>query len=229
MTRLLIVKVGSAPPDLAERKGDFEHWFARGLGVPIDACRVVDPRVGEPLPSASELDAVLITGSASMVTDRAEWSLRTTMWLRDVVNHDVPTLGVCYGHQLLAEALGGEVAPNPRGRQIGTIDVQLLENDPVLGSEAMHVVVTHVESVVRLPSGAKVLATSARDPHHAFRVGRALGVQFHPEMDAEIIRYYLNARRDALRSESLDADALIDAARDTDDGTELLRRWRSTI
>lgn len=229
MTRLLIVKVGSAPPDLAERKGDFEHWFARGLGVPIDACRVVDPRVGEPLPSTSELDAVLITGSASMVTDRAEWSLRTTAWLRDVVNHDVPTLGVCYGHQLLAEALGGEVAPNPRGRQIGTIDVQLLENDPVLGSEAMHVVVTHVESVVRVPSGAKVLATSARDPHHALRVGRALGVQFHPEMDAEIIRYYLNARRDALRSESLDADALIDAARDTDDGTELLRRWRSAI
>lgn len=224
----VIVKVGHAPPDLIARTGDFEHWFARGLGVSLDRCRVVDPRRGDPLPDARECSAVVITGSASMVTDRADWSVRTTAWLPSLVAADVPTLGVCYGHQLLAEALGGEVARNPRGRQMGTMRVDVRGDDPIVGRSALEVQTTHEESVVRLPSGAELLATTERDPHHAFRVGRAWGVQFHPEMDAEIIRYYVNRRRAALVAEGFDPEALIREARDTPDGTDLLRRFAAT-
>lgn len=220
----VIVKVGHAPPDLLARKGDFEHWFAAAMGMSLERCRVVDPRRGDVLPDARDCSAVVITGSASMVTDRADWSVRTGAWLPSLVAAKVPTLGVCYGHQLLADALGGEVAKNPRGRQIGTIDVNV-RGDALLGSSPLRVQATHVESVVRLPAGAELLATSSRDPFHAFRVGSAWGIQFHPEMDAEIIRYYLHARRAALASEGLDADALIAAAHDGPDGTALLRRF----
>ena len=127
-------------------------------------------------------------------------------------------LGICYGHQLLAHALGGEVGRNPRGREIGTVVVRRLapaQHDPLLGvwSEAEPAHVTHLESVLALPAGAVRLAESDLDPVQAFTVGeRAWGVQFHPEFDAETVRAYLLARTEKVRAEGLDPDALLAAS-----------------
>ncbi|MGD8862946.1 MAG: hypothetical protein PVI30_23230, partial [Myxococcales bacterium] len=86
--------------------------------------------------------------------------------------------------------------------------------------------VSHLESVLELPDGATRLATTARDPNHAFALGeRTWAVQFHPEFDADIVRGYIEARRDTIAAEGLDPDALQAAARDTDHGKRLLRRF----
>lgn len=234
MARFLIVKTGTTVPNVVVRRGDFEAWIARGLGVAQESVETRAVYEGAALPLAHELDeltGVVVTGSAAMVTQRLPWSERTAQWLHEAVAADVPVLGICYGHQLLAHAFGGRVADNPRGRNIGTIDVALNEagaRDPLLGAlgPVLHVAVSHVQSVIELPQGAKLLATAERDPNHAFSIGkRAWGVQFHPEFDADIVRGYVAARRDIINGEGLDATAIERAARDTNHGPAVLRRF----
>jgi GMP synthase (glutamine-hydrolysing) len=187
------------------------------------------------LPDPTSVAGIVVTGSSAMVTDREPWSERTAEWLATAVRLEAPVLGICYGHQLLAHALGGTVEDNPRGRQIGTIDVTLVPEageDPLFSGfeSVLHVPVSHRQVVTRLPAGARRLASTPHDPNHAFSFGpRAWGVQFHPEFDAEIVRGYIDARREALRAEKLDADALLAAATDSDHGTLLLRRFASLL
>src|SRR5690606_36372204 len=140
----------------------------------------------------------------------------------------VPIFGICFGHQLLGEALGGRVAPNPRGREIGTVDIVHLAEDPLFGGiEAEpHIVMTHLDSVVEKPPGAEVLAKSDLDPHAALRYSDVTwSVQYHPEMDAEIVGYYLEDRRSDIEAEGLDVDALLARRRDSTYGAQLMKRF----
>lgn len=231
MGPVLIVKTGTTLPSVAQRRGDYESWIAQGLGVSQTEVEVANVYLDEPLPPVRELSAIVITGSSAMVTDREPWSERTAEWLRAAVSANTPVLAICYGHQLLAHALGGSVGYNPRGRQIGTIDVTLTEqgqSDPLFGglSAVLHLPVSHRQAVVALPDGARILATSARDPNHAVRLGeRVWGVQFHPEFDADIVRDYIEARREQLQAEGLDAEQLYNSATDSGHGPLLLRRF----
>jgi GMP synthase (glutamine-hydrolysing) len=235
MKTVLIVKTGSALPRTRAKRGDFESWIALGMGLPADHLRVVSVFEGEALPDPSSVSGVVVTGSTAMVSHREEWSERSAAWIGEAVVGGTPLLAICYGHQLLAHALGGEVGENPRGREIGTVEVDLLPgaaDDPLfLGlPPRLRVHATHVESVLDLPSGARPLAASGADPHHAFAYGDvAWGVQFHPEFDADVMRSYLDERREDLRSEGLDPEELIRAARDCPDATALLRRFAELL
>lgn len=228
---MLILKTGATFPEVVAARGDYEDWFLAGLGIPAAAARVVDLRAGERPPAPEDVGGAIITGSSAMVTDREPWSEALVPWLREALARELPLLAVCYGHQLLADALGGEVGYNPRGRQIGTIEVRRTEaaaDDPLLGAlpDPLVVQATHRQSVARLPPGIESLATSPRDPHHAFRAGpRAWAVQFHPEIDHDAIREYITRRVDAIRDEGDDPDALLANLRASDHGTRLLRRF----
>lgn len=234
--RILIVKTGSTLPGILAERGDFEGWIAAGMGLGAGEVDVVAPPHGEALPAPRDAAGVVVTGSAAFVSDREPWSEATAGWLREVVDADVPVLGICYGHQLLAHAYGGEVGRNPRGREIGTIEIDaalaIAADDPLLGALPARatVHVTHVESVLSLPDGARLLATSPDDPHHAFALGeRAWGVQFHPEFDAGVARGYVEAKADDLRSEGLDPERLAAGVRETDVGPGLLARFRRLV
>ncbi len=193
--------------------------------------RVVAVFDGESLPAPESPAAVVVTGSSAMLSERAPWSERAAGWLKQAVASGTPVLGICYGHQLLGHALGGEVGPNPRGREMGTVRVDLCAagcDDALLGSleRPLRVQATHVESLLELPPGATVLAGNAADPHHAFAWGtRAWGVQFHPEFDADVMRAYLEARGEILRGEGIDPDPLVRDVTETPQGPELLRRF----
>jgi GMP synthase (glutamine-hydrolysing) len=109
MLNILVIKTGSTLPSLLDRQGDFEDWVIAGLGVPRDQVQVANVQAGDVLPEPDDVAGVVITGSHSMVTDHEPWSERAAAWLRRAVVRQTPVLGICYGHQLLAYALGGEV------------------------------------------------------------------------------------------------------------------------
>jgi GMP synthase (glutamine-hydrolysing) len=235
MKRLLLLKVGHTFEQIAAQRGDYDLWFRQRLGVGEDALEVVHVDRGAPLPSTYDYAGIVVTGSFSMVTDHEAWSVATGEYLREAVQRAVPTLGVCYGHQLLADAFGGEVANNPLGRQAGTISVQLTENasnDPLFAGlpSPLRVQVSHRQSVVTLPPQATLLASCAGDPNHAFRLGElAWGVQFHPEFDASVARSYIEARREIFLAEGRDPDLLMAAVEESSHGERVLHRFARLV
>jgi GMP synthase (glutamine-hydrolysing) len=166
-----------------------------------------------------------------MVTDRRDWSERSADWLRDAAHAGVPLFGICYGHQLLAHALGGAVGDNPAGREMGTIDLELhpqAEHDPLFAGlpRRFPVQSTHLQTVLRAPEGATVLARSTQDACHAFRWREHVwGVQFHPEFSGTHMRGYVHARREALAGEGRCAKQVSRAISAAPHARKVLRRF----
>jgi GMP synthase (glutamine-hydrolysing) len=107
--KVVVLRCGDAVPSVAERRGEFFGWIQVAAGNPSGTMwSEIDVRTAAP-----ELaDAIVITGSASSVTERAPWMLRTEEFLRVASAANVPILGICFGHQLLGQALGGRVEKN---------------------------------------------------------------------------------------------------------------------
>ena len=206
MTPFLILETGTPVPSL-RRHGGFGHWIRVAAGLPGHQVRTVRVIDGEPLPPRDGFAGVLVTGSGAMVTERADWSERSAAWLRDAAEAGLPLFGICYGHQLIAHALGGTVDYHPRGREMGTVPLDLLDGaagDPLFAGLPKQFLAhtTHLQTVLAPPPQATVLARSAHDACQAFRWGEAAwGVQFHPEFNAGVMRGYIHAKADALAGE----------------------------
>ena len=199
----LILETGQPDPAL-RRYGRFPHWIRVAAGLEQADTVVVNVAQGQPLPAREGFAGVIVTGSAAFVTDRAEWSERSAQWLGEAARAGMPLLGICYGHQLLAHALGGQVDYNPAGRESGTIELQLqppAASDPLFAGlpDSFPAHATHLQTVLRTPDGATVLARSRQDNCHAFRWGEhAWGVQFHPEFATHHMRGYVRARAECI-------------------------------
>jgi GMP synthase (glutamine-hydrolysing) len=213
---LVVVFTGTTLPNVKERHGDFDRHFRDVIGEAWSGpWASVDARdTTAPLPSFRSAAGFLVTGSSSSVTEREQeaWMPRLEAWLRDAVAAEVPLLGVCFGHQILASALGGEVRKNPAGRRIGRLEVARSDtDDPLLDGvpARFHVNVSHRDHVAVAPRGIRPLIVADHDPIHAFAHGpKARAVQFHPEFHEGVIRGYIEARREILRGEGLDPDLL---------------------
>jgi len=173
MTRPRLALVNAAHEGAATSR-NFRRELAADL-VEFDAT------AGE-LPAHTGFDGLLVTGSRSSVYWDEAWIPPTKAWVREAIDAGLPALGVCWGHQLLADVLGGTVedmgeyelgyrtVEHRGGRLFEGIDGEFL------------VFTTHSDRVVELPPGAELLAENDYGVH-AFRKGRAFGVQFHPEYD----------------------------------------------
>lgn len=229
MRPIAIMVTGDPIARVRATRGTYADIFRKRIGARFEGPVIeVEVRDGSPLPSPDSLRGVIITGSSSSVTERAPWMLRAESFLREVARERIPTLGVCFGHQLLGQALGGDVQRNPAGREIGTVDLELqLEDALFSGLPAPHRVnATHVDSVVRLPSGARVIARTRLEPNAAVRFNESTwGVQFHPEIDADIMRAFLEERRELIAREGLDPQALLEAVEEAEAGASVLDRF----
>lgn len=180
-------------PDPLVPLGRFSHW----LGINRILVRGV-PLWKSELPELDEVgDGVLLLGGTMSAHDGAThpWIDPLKQLLVQLVEAEVPVLAICLGHQLLAEAFGGHVqVADPAGGEHGAHHVHWLNGateDPVLGRLAGHgsslLLQSHNDAVSELPPGSVSLARSELYPNQAFRVGSALGVQFHPEATPELM------------------------------------------
>jgi GMP synthase (glutamine-hydrolysing) len=206
---VLLLKCGSAAGAVRLAHGDYDRWFLRALAPTGVRLQVIEAHAGAPLPTrAGDADAIVATGSPASVSERAAWMAEAGAWLRKQAELCVPVLGVCFGHQLLAEAYGGAVDRNPLGREIGTVRCALTpagRKDPLFDgvSSDFDVQATHEDEVRVLPSGAELLATNGWSRVQAFGIGRCVrAVQFHPEMDGAVMAAVAAARAPGIATEA---------------------------
>lgn len=213
---MLIIKTGRTFPDIESDFGDFEDMITRAMGAEEGQTLVREPPAGEDLPDPASCSGAVITGSHAMVTDNAPWMEETAGWLRQAAEADMPVLGICFGHQLLAHALGGKAGFHPQGREAGTVCVDFTseaEKDSLFqdlkGQYQVHV--SHAQSVLELPPGSVLLAKGDHEPHQAVRFAdRVWGVQFHPEFNAGITRMYVQAQADQLQGEGREVGGILE-------------------
>ncbi|MGE5828583.1 MAG: type 1 glutamine amidotransferase [Micromonosporaceae bacterium] len=214
--RALLVETD--PTDDARRLGD---WLA-AAGLEVD---VVRPHRGDPLPDTLDgYAAFVVLGGEQHAypgpdgQPDAPWLRRLESLLRKAVRHDVATLGVCLGAQLLATAHGGAVGPAAAGPEIGARLVarrDAADRDPIFAAVPMlpDVIQWHLDEVHELPAGAVLLAASTDYPHQAFRIGaRAWGLQFHIECDTAMVADWVASNEPLLDELGYAPDAVVTRA-----------------
>ncbi len=163
----------------------------------------------------SSYDGVVIGGSASSVYEKNKWIQRLSDKITAWANHKTPLLGICFGHQIIAQALGGVVEKNHLGWEIGLNPLELTEagkSDPIFAgfNSPNKVMQSHQDIVTVLPPGGECLASSPKCALQSFRIGdRIRSVQFHPEYTVENMIFLLGTRRERLAACGVDFDATI--------------------
>lgn len=184
--RIGLLQCDDVDPALQARHGNYPAMFER-LFHAVDASlefvvwRCLD---GELPDDIDAVDAWLTTGSRSGVNDGDAWIEALCVWVRELWAARKPLVGICFGHQLIARALGGEVAKHQRGWGVGVSFNQVTQYAEWMVPQAvgLDLVVSHQDQVVTLPPETRVLAGSDFCPYYLMQVGECfLGVQGHPE------------------------------------------------
>ena len=158
--------------------------FQRELDADIAQFQIQDGQ----LPKSDDFDGCVVTGSRASVYWDEEWIPPLKSWVGDAIEGGLPFLGVCFGHQLLADVLGGTVEDMGE-YEIGYRDVTHENDDPLFDGidDRFTAFMTHSDRVVEIPPGAMRIASNDYGVH-GFRKGSVVGVQFHPEYDMETAR-----------------------------------------
>ncbi|MBI3991981.1 MAG: type 1 glutamine amidotransferase [Candidatus Lambdaproteobacteria bacterium] len=191
--RIAVLQTGRAPREARARRGDYGRMFVEFFHAP-GQWDVLDVEHGEFPARVNDYDAYIVTGSKYSAYDDVPFIHRLLELIRELDRARVRTLGICFGHQALAQALGGWVQPNPLGWALGVRDLHFTPAAaafPALDAvpRPLRILQTHMDMVTVLPPGAVHLAHSADTPVEMFALGgHLLGLQGHPELDAEVIR-----------------------------------------
>lgn len=134
-------------------------------------------------------DGVMITGSPSSVNENAPWMVRLERMVHDIMAHNIPLFGACFGHQIIAKALGCKIKPSPQGWSHGLIDITRTDRVDWSGpSDQIALYGSHIEQVATLPNGARRLFESTGCPIAGFVIDTSVfTIQHHPEMTEDFI------------------------------------------
>ena len=173
-------------PDLQPEHGDYPRMFDNlfepfGKHVDIRYYFVIDNEFPK---SIQDCDAYMTSGSKSSVNDNTQWIVRLEDFIRKLYQANIPFVGICFGHQLIAKALGGKVEKSDKGWGIGVYSSKIVESKKWMSDalKAIELVVSHQDQISKLPEESKVLASSNFCPFSMIQVGKCfVGIQGHPE------------------------------------------------
>lgn len=194
-------------PEFRGVAGDYPDMFGRLFdrypGVELVS---YDLTAGQFPTSLDECDAWLTTGSKRSVYEDEPWIVGFAELVRRLAAEERPFVGICFGHQMLAHALGGKVGRSERGWGVGVKVVDVVGAEPWMGADdgPYAVLNSHADQVSELPPGAEVLGGNEHCPVSLMRVGeRMLGIQGHPEFVAEYSATLMRARRGVIIPEEV--------------------------
>ncbi len=181
MTRIAILETGAPPPALEAAHGDYPAMFRALLGDGF-AFETFDVQAGE-WPDATDFDAAIITGSSAGVYETDAWIAELLDWIRAAKGR-TKLVGVCFGHQAMAQALGGRVEKSDRGWGVGLHRYQVVAPEPWMSPAAASVAIpaSHQDQVVEAPADARVILRSEFTPYAGLAWGEdSISIQPHPE------------------------------------------------
>jgi len=188
----------------------FQHLFYQvDNQVNFTTYQVIDKKYPEAI---NECDGYLITGSKESVYDNHPWIDTLRKFIVDISHHDTKLIGICFGHQIIADALGGKVEKSKSGWGVGVTSSLVTETDSWMhpAMKQFSLLVSHQDQVVQLPHGATGFSGDVFCPHSGFRIGRKfLTFQGHPEFTVEYLKQSMLARKhllgDELYNDALDS------------------------
>jgi GMP synthase-like glutamine amidotransferase len=196
--KLAILEAGTPPGPLTERFGRYPAMFERLLGNDIDYDSF-DVPAGELPGVPGAHDAYLITGAAAGVYDGLPWIHELAAFLRAAGGAKL--VGICFGHQIMAEAFGGRVEKVAKGWGVGLHDYPIVKHEPWMDQASIVAVpASHQDQVVQQPPQTDIIASSVFTPYAglAWHNKRAISFQFHPEFEPEYAKALIEFRRERL-------------------------------
>jgi GMP synthase-like glutamine amidotransferase len=222
-----ILQCDDVADELQDEFGNYPAMFESMLAKIAPHFQFVTYRVvsGEFPDSAHECDGYITTGSRYGVNDRSPWIDQLEEFVATLVREEIKFVGICFGHQILAKALGGKVEQSDRGWAVGVscnrVDVHKDWMSPQ--QEALNLVVSHHDQVVQLPEGIEVLASSDFCPYYMFQYGQhIMSVQGHPEFSKAYSDALMDKRANLIPAERIQKgkESLV-----KDVHAELMMRW----
>ena len=211
--RIGILQTGRAPDALIETSGDYDQMFRTllgGHGFEFETYAVLDGVFPE---NADSADGWLITGSRFGVYEDHNWIPPLEQLIRDIHAKGLPMVGICFGHQIIAQALGGKVEKYDGGWAVGRVEYQ--QDGRTIAMNAWH-----QDQVTELPDGARVLGGNAFCTNGILEYGDNIWtVQPHPEFKSDFVGGLIEKRgRGVVPDPILDAASnALDQPIDTDE------------
>lgn len=198
--------------------------FVENIFVGEDV-RVYDIATGEWPLSLDECRVWIITGSAKGAYEADDWIIQLKKFIVQLDMHEKKLLGICFGHQVIAEALGGRVLKSEKGWGLGVKDFKIINSEPWMQpfKNKISLLFTHQDQVVELPQKAKLIASSEFCPNQMYQIGNhILTVQGHPEFSVEYTQYKIDSHRKIV-SEDVYQSAMISFGNVCD--SALIKEW----
>lgn len=185
MPHVTIIETGLVSPKNRERHGSYPQMFERMIGAADSSVTfdTVSIPAGESPPDVDGLEAILITGSSAGVYEAFDWIAPLEDFVRAAHEKKVPMVGVCFGHQLIAQALGGVVRKSEKGWGLGRHVYDVAPGNGIVEGERIALAASHQDQVIAPPAGAKTILSSDFAQHAGllYSGGTTFSVQPHPE------------------------------------------------
>lgn len=199
--RLTIIQTGDVPEPLRDSFGPYPSMFERMFDSRTDRFNyeVVNVEGNSLLPDPSRIEGIVITGSPAGVYEDHDWLPPLREFIRRAYSAKTPMLGICFGHQIMADALGGDVRKSEKGWGLGRHTYRVTNRPGFMADapEALSVACSHQDQVIVPPAEADVVLASEFTPNAGlfYKSGKALSFQPHPEFDDEYARALVELRR----------------------------------